>query len=214
MSNAATGRPHDVTKRLGIFGGAFDPPHQAHVALAQAALAQLALDALHIVPTGQAWHKARPLSAAADRLAMTRLAFAGMQRVVVDEREMQRAGPSFTVDTLEALQAEYPGAQLYLVLGADQVAALPSWHRWQDVLKIAIICIADRSGGARAEAGFDPQIYAENPVLTLQLPLMPVSATDIRQQIASPVPGSPGWHALVPEPVARYIERHQLYLSS
>jgi nicotinate-nucleotide adenylyltransferase len=203
-----------VTKRLGVFGGAFDPPHQAHVALAQAALAQLALDALHIVPTGQAWHKARPLSAAADRLAMTRLAFAGLDRVVVDEREMQRAGPSFTVDTLEALLAENPGAQLYLVLGADQAAALPSWHRWQDVLKIAIICIAGRASGARAEAGFASELSAAYPVLTLQLPLMPVSATEIRQQIASPVPGAPGWHALVPEPVARYIERHRLYLSS
>ncbi len=214
MSNAATARPHGVTKRLGIFGGAFDPPHNAHVALAQAALAQLALDTLHVVPTGQAWHKARPLSAAADRLAMTRLAFAGLQRVVIDEREIQRAGPSFTVDTLEVLQAEHPGAQLHLVLGADQVAALPSWHRWQDVLEIAIICIAGRASGARAEAGFDPGLQAVHPVLTLQLPLMPVSATDIRQQIAAPVPGQPGWHALVPEPVARYIERHRLYLSS
>ncbi len=218
MSSAAAARPEQtgasLKKKLGIFGGAFDPPHKAHVALAQAALAQLALDALHIVPTGQAWHKARPLSAAADRLAMTRLAFAGLQRVVIDEREMQRAGPSFTVDTLEALQAENPGAQLYLVLGADQVAALPTWHRWQDVLKIAIICIAGRASGARAEAIFAPELQAAHPVLTLQLPLMPVSATDIRQQIASPVPGSPGWHTLVPEPVARYIERHRLYLSS
>lgn len=203
-----------MTKKLGVFGGAFDPPHQAHVALAQAALAQLALDALHIVPTGQAWHKARQLSAAADRLAMAKLAFAGMERVVVDEREMHRPGPSFTVDTLEALQAEYPGAELYLVLGADQAAALPSWHRWQDVLKIAIICIAGRASGARAEGGFDPELQAVHPVRTLQLPLMPVSATDIRQQIAAPGNGQPGWHALVPEPVARYIERHRLYLSS
>ena len=199
---------------MGVFGGAFDPPHQAHVALAQAALAQLALDTLSIVPTGQAWHKARALSAAADRLAMTRLAFAGLERVVVDERELHRAGPSFTVDTLEALQAEHPGAQLYLLMGADQFAALPSWHRWQDILKIAIICIAGRAGGARAESTFTPEFEAGQAVLTLQLPLMPVSATDIRQQIASPVPGPPAWHALVPEPVARYIERHRLYLSS
>ena len=210
MSSAAANQP----LHIGVFGGAFDPPHQAHVALAKAALAQLALDTLHIVPTGQAWHKARQLSAAADRLAMTRLAFAGLERVVVDEREIQRAGPSFTVDTLEALQAEYPGAELYLVLGADQVAALPSWHRWQEVLKIAIICIADRTSGAGVEGIFKPESLAGQAVQTLQLPLMPFSATDIRQQIASADPGSPGWHTLVPEPVARYIERHRLYLSS
>ena len=219
MSSAAAARPQDdngagLKKRLGVFGGAFDPPHHAHVALAQAALAQLALDALHIVPTGLAWHKARQLSAAADRLAMTRLAFAGMERVVVDEREIHRPGPSFTVDTLVALQAEYPGAQLYLVLGADQVAALASWHRWQDVLKIAIICIADRTSGAGVEGIFKPEYLAGQAVQTLKLPLMPVSATDIRQQIASADLGPPGWHALVPEPVARYIERHRLYLSS
>ena len=210
MSSAAANRP----LHIGVFGGAFDPPHQAHVALAKAALAQLALDTLHIVPTGQAWHKARQLSAAADRLAMTRLAFAGLERVVVDEREIHRPGPSFTVDTLEALQAEYPGAELYLVLGADQVAALPSWHRWQEVLKIAIICIADRTSGAGVEGTFKLESLAAQAVQTLQLPLMPFSATDIRQQIASADPGSPGWHTLVPEPVARYIERHQLYLSS
>ena len=210
MSSAAANRP----LHIGVFGGAFDPPHQAHVALAKAALAQLALDTLHIVPTGQAWHKARQLSAAADRLAMTRLAFAGLERVVVDEREIHRPGPSFTVDTLEALQAEYPGAELYLVLGADQVAALPSWHRWQEVLKIAIICIADRTSGAGVEGTFKLECLAGQAVQTLQLPLMPFSATDIRQQIASADPGSPGWHTLVPEPVARYIERHRLYLSS
>ena len=210
MSSAAANRP----LHIGVFGGAFDPPHQAHVALAKAALAQLALDTLHIVPTGQAWHKARQLSAAADRLAMTRLAFAGLERVVVDEREIHRPGPSFTVDTLEALQAEYPGAELYLVLGADQVAALPSWHRWQEVLKIAIICIADRTSGAGVEGTFKLESLAGQAVQTLQLPLMPFSATDIRQQIASADPGSPGWHTLVPEPVARYIERHRLYLSS
>ena len=218
LSGAAAARPQHngagLKKRLGVFGGAFDPPHLAHVALAQAALAQLALDALHIVPTGQAWHKARRLSAAADRLAMTRLAFAGLERVVVDEREIQRAGPSFTVDTLGALQVEYPGANLYLILGADQVAALPNWHRWQEVLKIAIICIADRAYYTGAEDAFNPELQAAHPVVTLQLPLMPVSATDIRQQIASADPGSPDWHGLVPEPVASYIEHHRLYLSS
>lgn len=209
MSSAAANRP----LHIGVFGGAFDPPHLAHLALAKAALAQLALDTLHIVPTGQAWHKARQLSAAADRLAMARLAFSGLERVVVDEREIQRAGPSFTVDTLEALQAEYPGAQLYLVLGADQVAVLPSWHRWQDVLKIAIICIACRTSGAGLESTSRPENLAGQAVQMLQLPLIPVSSTDIRQQIVAPVTAQPDWHALVPEPVARYIERHRLYLS-
>lgn len=196
-----------------MFGGSFDPPHLAHVALAKAAVAQLQLDALHIVPTGVAWHKARALSATEHRLAMAELAFGGLERVQVDARELRRAGPSFTIDTLEALQAENPEAQLYLIIGRDQFAALESWHRWQDLLEIAIICIADRAGPARAEAGFDPKIRLPHPVLTLQLPLMPLSATDIRRQIASGAATLQGLARLVPEPVARYIERHRLYIS-
>ncbi|MDI1273850.1 nicotinate (nicotinamide) nucleotide adenylyltransferase [Polaromonas sp.] len=205
--------PSTGAKRIGIFGGAFDPPHRAHVALAQAALAQLALDALHIIPTGQAWHKTRTLSAPDHRLAMTRLAFAGLDRVVVDDREIRRSGPSFTIDTLEALQAENPGAQLYLVIGNDQFAALKTWHRWQAILEIAIICIANRAGSTSTGAGFDPENQAWHAVLTLQLPLMPISATDIRRQISSGSASPPGWTPLVPEPVARYIERHHLYTS-
>lgn len=200
-------------KRIGVFGGAFDPPHRAHVALAQAALTQLKLDRLHIIPTGQAWHKRRALSAPEHRLAMAKLAFGGLDRVVVDERELARAGPSYTIDTLESLQAENPDAQIYLVIGDDQFAALKTWHRWEAILEIAIICIANRTDPARAEAVLDHEKQAPHAVLTLQLPLMPVSATDIRLQISSGRTSPQGWAPLVPEPVARYIERHRLYVS-
>ncbi|MDP1953717.1 MAG: nicotinate (nicotinamide) nucleotide adenylyltransferase [Polaromonas sp.] len=195
-----------------MFGGSFDPPHRAHVALAAAAVRQLQLDALYIVPTGVAWHKARALSSPEHRLAMSQLAFDGLHRVQVDERELQRDGPSFTIDTLEALQAENPGAQLYLIIGKDQLAALQTWHRWQDIVRVAIICIANRGDSARAEAGFDCQIELLNPLVPLQLPLMPVSATDIRRQIASGSLTSQSLARLVPEAVARYIESHRLYL--
>jgi nicotinate-nucleotide adenylyltransferase len=205
--------PASRAQRIGVFGGAFDPPHRAHVALAEAALAQLELDLLYIVPTGQAWHKTRALSASEHRLAMARLAFGGIDRVVVDDREFQRAGPSFTIDTLESLQSENPGGQLYLIMGADQFAALENWHRWQAILGIAIICIANRADSARADTGFEPENQANHGVLTLQLPLMTVSATDIRRQIASGSASPQGLAHLVPEPVARYIERHRLYIS-
>lgn len=205
--------PPAGVKRIGVFGGAFDPPHRAHVALAEAALAQLKLDRLHIIPTGQAWHKSRTLSAPAHRLAMAKLAFGGLDRVVVDERELERTGPSYTIDTLEALQAENPGAQIYLVIGDDQFAALQTWHRWEAILEIAIICIANRTDPARTRAVFDHENLARHAVLTLQLPLMPVSATDIRLQISSGHASPQGWAPLVPEPVARYIERHRLYVS-
>jgi nicotinate-nucleotide adenylyltransferase len=107
-------------QRIGVLGGAFDPPHVVHVALAEAACAQLQLDALHVIPTGDAWHKTRTLTAAEHRIAMTRLAFAHIPQAVVDTREIARSGPTYTVDTLRELRAEYPDAQLYLIMGADQ----------------------------------------------------------------------------------------------
>ena len=128
--------------RVGVFGGAFDPPHNAHIALAQAALAQLHLAELRIFPTGQAWHKARALSAAEHRLAMVRLAFADLPGTVVDGRELTRTGPSYTLDTLRELRHERPDAQLVLILGADQGNALPGWHGWQEIVSTAIISIA------------------------------------------------------------------------
>lgn len=202
------------TQRIGVFGGAFDPPHNAHVALAQAALEQFGLDTLYVIPTGQAWHKARVLSAPEHRLAMTRLAFAGMPRVRVDERELQRAGPSFTIDTLQALQVENPRSQLYLLLGADQFAAFRQWHRWQEILAVAIICIADRAQSTLAKTKFDAYSGYNHRFFTVKLPLMPVSATRIRQLMASGVATADEVAGLVPEPVARYISAHQLYRSS
>ena len=194
-----------------MFGGAFDPPHQAHVALARLAVEQLELDELRILPTGQAWHKARALSPQEHRLAMTRLAFEGMPRIVVDQRELTRSGPTFTIDTLEALQAEKPEAQLYLVMGADQFAAFRQWHRWKDILELAIICIADRAISTAAEAQFDAYKGLTARFLILPLPLMPVSATQIRQLIASGTDKTREISDLIPEPVARYISLNRLY---
>jgi nicotinate-nucleotide adenylyltransferase len=144
-------------RRVGLFGGAFDPPHDAHVALARAALDELALDRLHVVPTGDAWHKSRPLSPAADRLAMCRLAFAGLPGVVVDDRELRRAGPTYTVDTLTALRADYPGAELFLQIGADQALAFHGWRRARDIIDIATVSIAVRDDPAKAAGQFDPK---------------------------------------------------------
>lgn len=200
-----------MLKRIGVFGGAFDPPHNAHVALARAALEQFALDALYIVPTGQAWHKARTLSDAEHRLTMTRLAFEDVERVVVDKRELQRAGPTFTIDTLRALQAENPQAQLYLFIGADQFLTFRQWHQWQEILELAIICIADRAQSTLAQTQFDAYAPHNHRFFTLQLPLMPVSATQVRQLVALGAASAYDVAQLVPEPVARYISLHRLY---
>ncbi len=202
---------NQVAKKIGVFGGAFDPPHNAHVALAQTALAELELDALYIIPTGQAWHKARTLSAAEHRLAMARLAFQNVPCVVVDDREIKRAGPTFTVDTLKALQAENPGAQLYLMMGADQFAAFRQWHQWQEIMRIAIICIATRARFDRSEGQFEAENQSESRIFLLQMPAMAVSATQIRQLIAGGLGENQASTDLLPATVASYIAKHQLY---
>ncbi len=138
-----------AARRIGVYGGAFDPPHRAHRALAEAALRQLALDTLLVLPTGQAWHKARPLTDARHRLAMCRLAFADLPGVVVDAREIARDGPTYTVDTLAELRTEHPGAALFVVMGADQWLAFRSWRRWEDILRWATVAVANRPSGAR-----------------------------------------------------------------
>ena len=198
-------------KKIGVFGGAFDPPHYAHVALVQTALTELELDVLHVIPTGQAWHKARNLSPAYHRLAMTQLAFENIPRVVVDEREIKRAGPTFTIDTLQSLQSENPNSQLYLLMGADQFAAFEQWHQWREILKIAIICIADRARFMTATALFDAKIGPKNRPVTLQMPQMAVSATQIRQLVSSGLGENQAIADLMPHPVASYIAQHQLY---
>ena len=201
-----------TVKRLGVYGGAFDPPHRAHTELAQAAVVQLQLDALHILPTGQAWHKDRALTYAAHRLAMTRLAFADVPHAQVDPREIERAGPTFTVDTLRELALEYPGAQLFLLMGADQAKALSQWHEIGEITRLAIIAIAERDAPEMSLAQGHVHSQLVKPVVQadfrqIVLPLMPHSATDIRTRVAS---GHP-LNALVCEAVARYIQDNHLY---
>ena len=197
------------TRRVGIFGGAFDPPHLAHCALVETALNELKLDALHVVPTGEAWHKSRKLTDGKHRLAMLQLAFKDLPRICLDSREINRTGPSYTIDTLRQIAAEEPGAELFLIIGADQAAALTSWREWQAIVQLAIISVAIRPDQSNASDLFDAEKLFPERFLHLGLPAHYLSATQIRSKIASGQPVQ----TLVSEPVARYIADHHLYLS-
>ena len=120
-------------RRIGLYGGAFDPPHLAHVALAQAAVQQLGLERIYIIPTGQPWMKQRQLTPPAHRLHMAQAAFASIPQAVVDDCELRRSGTTYTIDTLTELRAGSPGAELFLLIGADQAAAFHSWRQAQDM---------------------------------------------------------------------------------
>jgi nicotinate-nucleotide adenylyltransferase len=198
-------------KRIGMYGGAFDPPHNAHVALAKAAVEQLGLDALHVIPTGHAWHKTQQLTLGFHRLEMAERAFGDIPNVIVDQREVLRTGPTFSLDTLRELQAENPDAQLYLVMGADQAAALPTWSHFDEIAKLAIICVAERSLSGNTNTGNISYISTLNSLncraIHIELPIMPESATDVRDLVLHHKPVN----HLLPPAVAAYIEAHGLY---
>jgi nicotinate-nucleotide adenylyltransferase len=190
-------------KRVGIFGGSFDPVHNAHVALAEVALAEIELDEVRWVPVWQAWQKSRELAPAADREAMVRIAIAGEPRFVLERCELRRRGVSYTLDTVRELHAAEPGVDWYLILGQDQYAGLHTWRDWRELVKLVTLVIAPRPG-----AGAVNEQVAATPHRTVALPMMLESSTDIRELLAAGRPID----ALVPPGVASYIARHHLYL--
>jgi nicotinate-nucleotide adenylyltransferase len=202
-------------RRIGLFGGSFDPPHQAHAALARVACETLALDELRWIPVGQAWQKARQLAAGAHRQSMVAalLAEAGDARQVLDDRELRRPGPSYTRDTLAELRAQAPGpTEWFLVIGQDQYANLPTWQGWGDIVRHVTLAVAARDGDAIVA----PPALAAAPhrLRRLPLPAMPVSSTGIRARLASGAPAASLVPSLLPAPVAGYIDQYHLYRES
>jgi nicotinate-nucleotide adenylyltransferase len=191
------------SRRIGLLGGTFDPVHRAHVALAHAALAALRLDEVRWVPAGQPWQKERRVTPAADREAMVRLAIGGEPRFVFERIEIERAGPSYTLDTVRALAAVQPGAEWVLIIGQDQYAGLHTWRDWQQLLGLVTLAVANRPGEHRSVAA-EVQAFAHRVV---PLPMLDISSTDIRARVSE----GRDIAQLVPPEVARYIESHRLY---
>lgn len=194
--------------RLGVVGGTFDPVHEGHLALAEAARACAGLDRVLLVPAAVPPHRPPATAPAADRLAMVRLAAAGRPGLEVSALEVGRAGPSYTLATLLDLRAAHPEAELYLVLGWDAARELRTWHRPEAVLALARLVIVARPGAGLPterelqEAGIDPA----SAVLCAG-PTPDVSATRVRALLSV---GDPAAGLLAPA-VARYIEEHGLY---
>ncbi|HEY0821237.1 MAG TPA: nicotinate-nucleotide adenylyltransferase [Rhizobacter sp.] len=190
-------------KRIGLFGGSFDPVHSAHVALARQALAELSLDEVRWIPAGQPWQKSRQLAAPQHREAMVRLAIEGEARFVLERCELKRQGPSFTLDTVRELQAREPGSAWFLILGQDQYAGLHTWRDWRELLSRVTLAIANRPGVTPAPHADVQKV----PHQMVPLPMMDISSTAIRAHVAR----GEGVTDLVPPAVARYIDQNDLY---
>lgn len=187
--------------RIGVFGGTFDPPHLGHLALAEHALEQLGLTRVIFVPAAAPPHKrARSRSPIAHRLAMTRLAVRGREGFEVSNLEARRAGPSYTADTLRALAAEYPRAELVLLMGADTYDDFPNWREPGAVHALATLAVAARPGARRNRRLKPGVVWLDNPPLDVSS-----SALRTRARAGRPI------ETWVPPAVARYIARHRLY---
>jgi nicotinate-nucleotide adenylyltransferase len=191
--------------RIGLFGGTFDPPHNAHVALATLALHELALDELRWIPAGEPWQKSRAITPAAHREAMVRLAMGAEPRFLLERCEIERQGPSYTLDTVRALRAGRPHAQWVLLIGQDQYSGLHTWNSWRELLSLVTLAVANRPGQQRSP---DPAVLAVAH-RAVPLPMMDIASTDIRARVAS----GQDITGLVPAGVASYIARHHLYSS-
>ena len=189
--------------RIGLLGGTFDPPHAAHLALAQCAIQDLGLQSLRVLPTGNPWHRAFQPSLATHRVAMCRMAFAQIPQALVDDRETRREGPTYTIDTVRELRTEFPQAEWFLIIGADQARRFQTWKNWEELLGLVHLVVADRNPEA-------PQWQNTPMIQARRLPFEPmdISATAIRHRLSQGL-SVDGLHPLVQE----YVQRHQLYLS-
>lgn len=138
---------------VGIYGGTFDPIHYGHLRTALELKFALALAEVRFVPCANPPHRAAPMTDGALRLAMVEAAVAGVADFVADDRELARAGLSYTVDTLESFRAEYPDRSLCLLLGMDAFLGLPQWHRWRELLELAHVVVAHRPGWQAPSTG-------------------------------------------------------------
>jgi nicotinate-nucleotide adenylyltransferase len=186
---------------VGLFGGSFDPIHHGHLLVGLAAVEALGLESLRFVPAhSQPFKAGRHGATPAQRAAMVALAIEGEPRFALERVELERGGPSYTVDTLRALKAREPGVEFALLVGADAVAELGSWREAEALPALARIVALTRGG---APAPPSPLVWR-----TLAVPAIEISATDVRARVRAGVPVR--WR--VPDRVAHYIASEQLYL--
>jgi nicotinate-nucleotide adenylyltransferase len=189
--------------RLGVMGGTFDPIHHGHLVAASEVQALYGLDEVVFVPTGQPWQKdSRSVSAAEHRYLMTVIATASNPRFTVSRVDIDRGGPTFTIDTLRDIHDERPDAEMFFITGADALAQILSWKDAAELWDLAHFIGVTRPGHELSDPGL-PQ----HRVTLQEVPAMAISSTDCRERVAR---GEPVWY-LVPDGVVQYINKYRLY---
>ena len=193
-------------QRIGVMGGTFDPIHHGHLVAASEVQAWFALDEVVFVPTGQPWQKSdHVVSAAEDRYLMTVIATASNPRFSVSRVDVDRGGPTYTIDTLRDLHAARPDADLFFITGADALAKIVTWHDAQGVFELAHFVGVTRPGTAIDESTLD-NLPADR-VTIIEVPALAISSSQCRERAHK---GHPVWY-LVPDGVVQYIAKRSLY---
>jgi nicotinate-nucleotide adenylyltransferase len=187
--------------RLGVMGGTFDPIHNGHLVAASEVAAALHLDEVLFVPTGQPWQK-DGVTPTSDRYLMAEIATAANPRFKVSKVDIDRSGPTYTVDTLRDLKALYPESELFFITGADAVTAIAGWKDSEDLWSLAQFVAVTRPGHQ-----LDLPAAPDGAIQVLEIPALAISSTDIRERVSE---GKPIWY-LVPDGIVQFIAKHGLY---
>jgi nicotinate-nucleotide adenylyltransferase len=191
------------TPRIGVMGGTFDPIHHGHLVAASEVAQSFDLDEVVFVPTGQPWQK-HDVSPSEHRYLMTVIATASNPRFTVSRVDIDRAGPTYTIDTLRELKKQRPTADLFFITGADALAQILSWRDHDELWDLAHFVAVSRPGHVLSTAGLPT-----DDVSQLEIPALAISSTDCRDRVEH---GNPVWY-LVPDGVVQYIAKHHLYRS-
>ncbi|WP_344783806.1 nicotinate-nucleotide adenylyltransferase [Microbacterium kribbense] len=189
--------------RIGVMGGTFDPIHHGHLVAASEVAESFGLDEVVFVPTGEPWQKSN-VSLSEHRYLMTVIATASNPQFTTSRVDLDRSGPTYTIDTLRDLKRERPDAEFFFITGADAVAQILSWRDHDELWSLAHFVAVSRPGHVLSTAGLPSEYVSQ-----LEIPALSISSTDCRQRVRA---GHPVWY-LVPDGVVQYIAKHHLYRS-
>jgi len=199
--------PERGRRRVGVMGGTFDPIHHGHLVAGSEVQAWFGLDEVVFVPTGRPWQKnERDVSSSEHRYLMTVVATASNPRFTVSRVDIDRGGPTYTIDTLRDLQSVYPDDELYFITGADALAQILTWREHDNIFELAHFVGCTRPGHELSENSTDG--LPNDRMTIVEIPALAISSTDCRERVAA---GEPIWY-LVPDGVVQYVNKYRLYV--